>query len=157
MKATYQPEDLVAQLALGLGKAHFARGEWFEAEERFVARQLGTRIWRLSPKPCTGLECPAAKRLETRLHYRKLRKLFSRSTAIPVGLRKRQFGRVDCPLYVRGPRLRAICLVSCKCEIEVTPALAILRRISLHRPRFGKIRTTSVDPRAIQFGAKIVF
>ena len=31
----YPPEDLVAQLALGLGKAHFARGEWFEAEERF--------------------------------------------------------------------------------------------------------------------------
>lgn len=29
------PEDFVAQLALGLAKAHFARGEWREAEERF--------------------------------------------------------------------------------------------------------------------------
>jgi hypothetical protein len=29
------PEDFVAQLAVGLGKAHFARGEWLEAEERF--------------------------------------------------------------------------------------------------------------------------
>jgi TolA-binding protein len=28
-------EDFVAQLALGLGKAHFARGQWLEAEERF--------------------------------------------------------------------------------------------------------------------------
>jgi len=28
-------EDFLAQLGLGLGKAHFARGEWNEAEQRF--------------------------------------------------------------------------------------------------------------------------
>jgi hypothetical protein len=29
------PEDFLAQISLGLGKAHFARGEWKGAEERF--------------------------------------------------------------------------------------------------------------------------
>jgi len=29
------PEDFLAQLALGLAKSHFARGEWTEAEQRF--------------------------------------------------------------------------------------------------------------------------
>jgi hypothetical protein len=28
-------EDFLAQLGLGLGKAHFARGEWTDAEQRF--------------------------------------------------------------------------------------------------------------------------
>jgi TolA-binding protein len=41
------PEDFVAQLALGLAKAHFARGEWAEAEQRFrgvLARHSDSEI-----------------------------------------------------------------------------------------------------------------
>ena len=89
------PEDFVAQLALGLGKAHFARGEWREAEERFrgvLERHADSEI---APEALYWAGVSRYKATGDASALRKRRKLFSRSTAIPVWLRERQFWRLE--------------------------------------------------------------